>query len=61
MQKRSITARPKSARPRIPAIAGEIGEKQGKDPMCRGSDIALLKDIRRNGGRHGNKLDGLRL
>jgi len=28
--------------------------------MCRGSDIPLLKDIRRNDGRYGNKFDGLR-
>jgi hypothetical protein len=28
--------------------------------MCRGSDIPLLKDMRRNGGRYGNKRDGLR-
>jgi hypothetical protein len=26
--------------------------------MCRGSDIPLLKDIRRNDGRYGNKFDG---
>jgi alkylresorcinol/alkylpyrone synthase len=29
----------------------EIVETQGKGPMCRGGDIPLLKDIRRNGGR----------
>ena len=38
----------------------EIGETQGKGPMCRGSDILLLKDVRRNDGRYGNKFDGLR-
>jgi hypothetical protein len=28
--------------------------------MCSGGDIPLLKDMRRNGGRNRNKLDGLR-